>query len=77
MHYNGNNSYLFVNGREIFKFKADNKNISFLTQSFLGSISNRFSATESTEVSSKANKYDFSVDHNAIDKSDISNIHNG
>ena len=28
-HYNGNNSYLFVNGKEIFKFKADNGNINF------------------------------------------------
>ena len=25
LNYNGNNSYLFVNGKEIFKIKADNK----------------------------------------------------
>ena len=25
LHYNGDNSYLFVNGKEIFKLKADNK----------------------------------------------------
>ena len=26
LHYNDDNSYLFVHGKEIFKFKADNKN---------------------------------------------------
>ena len=46
LHYNANNSYLFVNGKKIFIFKADNKNINFSTQFCLGSISNRFSATE-------------------------------
>ena len=32
LHYSANNSYLFVNGKEIFKFRADNKNINFPTQ---------------------------------------------
>ena len=32
LHYNVDNSYLFVNGKEIFKFKADNKNVNFPTQ---------------------------------------------
>ena len=27
LYYNADNSYLFVNGRKIFKFKADNKNV--------------------------------------------------
>ena len=27
LHYSGDNSYLFANGREIFKFKANNKNM--------------------------------------------------
>ena len=31
LHYNHKNSYLFVNGKEIFKFKADNKNVNFPT----------------------------------------------
>ena len=30
-HYNGDDSYLFVNGKEIYKFKVDNKNVNFLT----------------------------------------------
>ena len=66
---------MFVNGKEIFKFKANNKNVNFPTQFCLGSISNGFGATESREVSLKGNVYDFSVDYNAIDKSDILNIH--
>ena len=48
--YNADNSYLFVNRKETFKFKADNKNVNFPTQFCLGSISNEFSATESREV---------------------------
>ena len=31
LHYNGDNSYSFVNGKEIYKFKAGNKNVNFLT----------------------------------------------
>ena len=40
LHYNDCNSNLFSNGKEIFKFKSDNKNINFPTQFCLGSISN-------------------------------------
>ena len=74
-HYNADNSYLFLNGKEIVKFKDDNKNVNFPTQFCLGSISNGFSTTESREVSSKGNIYDFSVDYNPLDKSGILNIH--
>ena len=31
LHNNANNSYLFVNGKEIIKFKTGNKNVSFPT----------------------------------------------
>ena len=31
LHYNEDNSYLFVNEKEIFTFKADNKNVNFPT----------------------------------------------
>ena len=65
-----------VNEKEIFKFKADNKSVNFPTQFYLGSISNWFSATESREVSLDGNVYNFSVDYNSIDKSNILNIHN-
>ena len=75
LHYDADNSYLFVNEKEIFKFKIDNKNVNFPSQFCLGNISNEYSATESREVSLNGNVYDFSVDYNSIDKSDILNIH--
>ena len=37
--------------------------------------SNGFSAHESREISLNRNVYDFSVDYNSIDKSNILNIH--
>ena len=62
LHYNTDNSYLFVSGKEISKFKADNKNVNFPTQFCLGSISDGFSNIESRDVSLNENVYDFSVD---------------
>ena len=75
LHYNADKSYLLVNGKEIFKFKADNKNVNFPTQFRIGNISNGLSATESREVSLNGNMHDFSVDYYSIDKSDLLNIH--
>ena len=66
---------MFVNGNEIFKFKADNKNVKFPTQFCLGIISNGFNAHESREVSLNGHVYDFSVDHNSVDKYNMLNIH--
>ena len=75
LHYNADNSCLFVNGKDLFKFKADNKNINLLTRFCLGSISDGFSATESRKVSLNGNVYNFPVDCSSIDKSDILNNH--
>ena len=75
LHYNADNSYLLVNGKEIIKFKDDNKNVNFPTWFCLGSISDGPSATESREVSLNGNVYHFSVDYNSIDKSNILNSH--
>ena len=41
LHCNGNNTYLFVNGKEIHKFKASKKSINFTTQFCLGRISSK------------------------------------
>ena len=73
LHYNAGNRYLFVNGKEIIKFKSD-KNVNFPAQFCLESISNVFSA-KSRKVSLSGNVYDCSVYYNYIDKSDILNIH--
>ena len=61
---------MFVNGKEIFKFKADNRNANFPNQFCIGSISNGFSAIESREVSWYGNVYDFLIDYSSINKSD-------
>ena len=66
---------MFVNGKEVYKFKADDKNVNFPTQFCLGSISNKFDAADSRQLSLKGNVYDFSVDYDTINKSDIINIH--
>ena len=66
---------MFVNGKEVFKFKAGNKNVNFPTQFCLQSISNGFSATEFREVSLTGNVYGYSVYCHSICKSDILNIH--
>ena len=75
LHYNSDNSYLFVNGKETYKFKSNNKNDNFPSQFCLGSMSNKFGNVDSKEISFKVNVYDFSVDYDAIDESSILNIH--
>ena len=71
LHYNADNIYLFFNGKEIFNFKADDKNVNFPTQFCIEIISNGLINTKSREVSLEGNVYDFSVYDNSIDKSDI------
>ena len=46
LHQNDDISYLFVNGKEIIKFEADNKNVKFPTRFCLGSIYVGFGATD-------------------------------
>ena len=75
LRYNVNNSDLLVNGKGIFRFKTDNKNLNFPTQFCLGSTFNGFSATESREVSLNRTVYDFAVSYNSIDKSNILKIY--
>ena len=55
LHHNPDTSCLFVNGKEIFQFKANNKNVNFPIQFSLRSISNGFSVLESREVSLNGN----------------------
>ena len=50
LHYNSDNSYLFVNGKEISKFKAGNKCVNFATQLCTRRISNGFGANDSGET---------------------------
>ena len=69
LHYNGDISYLSVNGKKIFKFKGDNEDVNFPPQFCLESISNGFSALECREVCLNGIFYNFSVDYNSADES--------
>ena len=75
LHYNSNNSYLFLNGKEIYKFKANNGNVNFPSRFCLGRIPNEFDYVDSEERSFKENMYGFSVDQSAIAKFNVLNIH--
>ena len=75
LHYNDDDSYLFVNRTKIYKLKADNKNFNFSTQFCLGSISKKIDVVESTKVYLKGNLYNYSVDGNAINNFDILIMH--
>ena len=72
--YNGANSYLFVNGTEIYKFKAEESE-TVASPLCLGNISKDWSADNMKRTGLSGYVYDFSVDYDAIDVSDIKNIH--
>ena len=74
LHYNGANSYLFVNGTEIYKFKAKDSKI-VPSPLCLGNISKDWSVDNMKKTGLTGYVYDFSVDYNAIAVSDILDIH--
>ena len=75
LHYNGANSYLFVNGTEIYKFKAKDSEI-VATPLCLGNISKDFSVDNMRKKTGlNGYVYDFSVDYDAIAVDDILHIH--
>ena len=75
LHYNRANSYLFVNGKEIHKFKAKDSEI-VATPLCLGNISKDWSVDNMKKTGLNVFVYDFSVDYVAITVDDILNIHN-
>ena len=74
LHYNGANSYLFVNGKEIHKFKAKDSEI-VATPLCLGNISKDWSVDNMKNTGLNGHVYDFSVDYDAIAVADILDIH--
>ena len=74
MHCNGANSYFFVNGTEIIKFKAKDSEISAYPLC-LGNISKDWSVNNMKKTGLKGYAYDFSVDYDAIAVSDTLDIH--
>ena len=74
LHYNGANSYLFVNGIEIYKFKAkDSKTL--VGPICLGNISKDWPVDNMKRNGFTGYLYDFSVDYEAADVDDIKDIH--
>ena len=74
MHYNGANSYLFVNGTEIYKFKAKDSEI-VTTPLCLRNISKYWSTDNMKKTAFNGYVYDFRVDYDFTDVDDIKDIH--
>ena len=74
MHYNGANSYLFVNSIEIIKFKSKNSEI-VVTPLCLGNISKDWVVGNMKKVN-LMDLSDVSVDYDVIAVNDILDIHN-
>ena len=74
LHYNGADSYLFVNGIEIIKFKAKDYEITAYPLC-LGNISRDWSKHNMKKTGLNGYVYDFSVDYDAIAVDDIIDIH--
>ena len=74
LHYKGANSYLFINGAEIIKFKAKDSEI-VATPLCLGNISKDWSVDNMKWTGLDGYVYDFSVDYDAIAIDDILDIH--
>ena len=72
MHYNGENSYLFVNGTEIYKFKAKDFQI-VAAPLCLGNISKDWLRDNMKKAGFV---YDFRADYDATDVDDIKDNHN-
>ena len=74
LHCNGANSYLFVNGTEIYKFKAKDSEI-VATPLFLGNISKDWSADNMKKRGFNGYVYDFSVDFFFLSGFSFTDIH--
>ena len=74
LHYNGANSYLFVNGTEIYKFKAKDSEI-VTTPLCLGNFSKDWSLDNMNKTEFNGYVYDFSVDYDATDVHDMLDVH--
>ena len=75
LHYNGVNSYLFVNDTETIKFKAKDSEIG-ATPLCLGNISKDWSVDDMKKAGLNGYFNDFSVDYDANAVDDKLDIHN-
>ena len=73
LHYNGDNSYLFANGKEVTKFKAKNSELTKYPMC-LG-LSKDYTENSHKDTGLYGNVYDFSVDYTVITNDKIHDIH--
>ena len=73
LRYSGDDSYLFVNGKEVIKFKARKQSV--VGKLSLGNIPADFNQAERKSAGLYGYIYDFSVDYNAISNDKIHDIH--
>ena len=74
LHYNGNNSFLFVNATRIYHFKAKDSEIKKCLL-YLGNVSRDFLSNNMKKTGLSGCVYDFAVDYKIFDISEITNIH--
>ena len=65
MHYNGNDSYLFVNDRQELKFKAKTDQL-VKEKLRIGNLSDQWTTSESEKTGVYGKMYDFMVDYEQI-----------
>ena len=70
LHYNGPNSYLFVDGKELVKFKAKDSDI-VASPLCLKNISKDWSADNMKKTGLNGYVYEFSVNYNTVNPLDI------
>ena len=74
LHYNGTNSYLFVNGTEIYKFKAKDSEI-VVGPICIGNILKDWSVDNMKKTGFNGYVFDFSIDYVPVAFDDIKDIH--
>ena len=74
LHYNGANSYLFVNDTEMYKFSTKDSDI-VATPACLGNISKDWSVDNMKKTRFNGYVYDFSVDYDTVAADNFLNIH--
>ena len=74
-HCNGDNSYLFVNGKEVTKFEDKNSEL-IKYPMCLGALSKGYTENSRKNAGLYGNAYDFSVDYSPIANDEILDIHN-
>ena len=67
LHYNGNNSYLFVNGKQELQFKVQSFTNTMKSKVFcVGNFSSNWTSAENAKTGLYGNVYDFAIDYEPL-----------